>query len=157
MYKNSAYNALSFQFVDYLINNETAQTMLEFFIGVTMPEEHYYSTMYMQPGVPGGFNPRITQEKYFRVVKALWCFHKTCKSECQGKWTHNICVTSSADLPRIMAEQREYKNVFHNKYFMERDHTVMDCVEEMLVARNKDEFASECSASQRKEQNYKQK
>ena len=34
--------------------------------------------------------------------------------------------------------------MFHNKYFMERDHTVMDCVEEELVIRNKQEYERDC-------------
>ena len=33
---------------------------------------------------------------------------------------------------------------FHNKYFMEVDHTVMDCMEEQLVIRNKQEYVSDC-------------
>ena len=34
--------------------------------------------------------------------------------------------------------------LFHNKYFMEVDHTVMDCMEERAVARNRLEFEQDC-------------
>ena len=33
---------------------------------------------------------------------------------------------------------------FHNKYFMKVDHTVMDCLEEQLVIRNKQEYENDC-------------
>ena len=33
---------------------------------------------------------------------------------------------------------------FHNKYYMERDRTVMDCMEEQLVSRNRKEYEIDC-------------
>lgn len=36
--------------------------------------------------------------------------------------------------------------MFHNKYFMERDHTVMDCIEEEIVNRNKEEYKRDCAS-----------
>ena len=143
-FKNSAYNALSFPFIDYILNNKRAQTVLEFFGNVSVPEEHFYSTLYMQPGIPGGFDPKISQEDYFRVVRALWCFRKDCQSLCEGKWVHSVCIVSSGDLPKVLDYQRGAGYLFHNKYFMEMDHTVMDCVEEALVARNEQEYIDEC-------------
>ena len=143
-YKNSAYNALSFAFVDYILNNETAQTVYQFFKGVDISEEHFYSTLYMQPGIPGGFDRNISEKLYFRVVRALWCFEAKCLSMCTGQWVHCVCILGSGDLPRVLDYQRSGGHLFHNKYFMEKDHTVMDCAEEMLVARNQQEFMDEC-------------
>ena len=37
------------------------------------------------------------------------------------------------------------KALFHNKYFMELDHTVMDCMEERAVAKNRQEFEADCA------------
>ena len=148
-YKNSAYNALSFAFIDYILNNKTAQTVLDFFRNVSVPEEHFYSTLYKQPGVPGGFNPKIPQEDYFRVARALWCFRKDCQSTCKGKWIHSVCVVISGDLPMVLDHQRGAGYLFHNKYFMEMDHTVMDCAEEVLVARNVQEYIDECKSTEK--------
>ncbi len=145
-FKNSAYNALSFPFINYILNNKTAQTVLEFFRNVSIPEEHFYSTLYKQPGIPGGFNPEIPREDYFRVVRALWCFRKDCQSMCHGKWIHSVCIVSSGDVPKVLDYQRGAGYLFHNKYFMEMDHTVMDCAEEVLVARNEQEFIDECKS-----------
>jgi hypothetical protein len=148
-YKNSAYNALSFPFIDYILNNKTAQTVLEFFRTVSVPEEHFYSTLYKQPGVPGGFNPKIPQDDYFRVARALWCFRKDCMSTCKGQWVHSVCVVTSGDLPVVLDYQRGAGYLFHNKYFMEMDHTVMDCAEEVLVERNIQEYIDECKSTEK--------
>lgn len=42
------------------------------------------------------------------------------------------------------ADPHTYGALFHNKYFMERDHTVMDCIEEELISRNKLEYERDC-------------
>ena len=46
---------------------------------------------------------------------------------------------------------KETKNrstaLFHNKYFMELDHVVMDCIEERIVDMNKREYEMEYSGS----------
>ena len=35
------------------------------------------------------------------------------------------------------------KALFHNKYFTELDHIVMDCMEERAVAKNRQEFEAD--------------
>ena len=56
---------------------------------------------------------------------------------------------TSADLFRMSNDLKVNDSslkgpMFHNKYFMERDHTVMDCVEEQLVIRNRLEYMKDC-------------
>ncbi len=36
--------------------------------------------------------------------------------------------------------------LFQNKYFMEKNHIVMDCMEEMIVAKNKLEYKQDCQS-----------
>ena len=62
-----------------------------------------------------------------------------------------MCIrdSSSGDLQRLarLVETDAYhvqQPMFHNKYFMERDHTVMDCLEEQLVIRNKEQYDRDC-------------
>ena len=68
--------------------------------------------------------------------------------KCNSPVVHGVCIISSADLYQVKHEV-DLDNVqgplFHNKYFMEKDHTVMDCLEEQLVIRNKREYMKECS------------
>ena len=69
-----------------------------------------------------------------------------CKS---GYIVHNICIMTSADLSSVHRQvniKRLRGPMFHNKYFMERDHTVMDCLEEQLVVRNRLEYEKDCLA-----------
>ena len=67
-----------------------------------------------------------------------------CKS---GYVVHNICIMTSADLSSVHRQVNAKKlrgPMFHNKYFMEWDHTVMDCLEEQLVVRNRLEYEKDC-------------
>lgn len=71
-----------------------------------------------------------------------------------GNVVHNICIVTSADLwsmriidSKVNDNDYELKGpMFHNKYFMKLDHTVMDCLEELLVLRNRIEYDRECLA-----------
>ena len=70
------------------------------------------------------------------------------KRYCKGGYiVHNICIVTSSDLSSVQSKV-DANNLtgpmFHNKYFMERDHTVMDCMEEQLVIRNRLEYEKDC-------------
>ena len=68
--------------------------------------------------------------------------------KCNSLVVHDICIISSADLYQVKYKvdlHNVYGPLFHNKYFMEKDHTVMDCLEEQLVIRNKREYTKDCS------------
>jgi len=71
-YKSSSYNALSLSFVHFILTNFTARTVYRFFLHVNNPEEHFYSTVYMIPGIPGGYNPLLSQGSYIEVAHAFW-------------------------------------------------------------------------------------
>ena len=52
LYKNSAYFGLTPQFVDYILHDEKANALLGFMHrGVSSAEEHFYSTLYVLPGM----------------------------------------------------------------------------------------------------------
>ena len=46
LYKGLAYMAISYQFANFLLTNETAIEVHEFFKTCDIPEEHFYSTLY---------------------------------------------------------------------------------------------------------------
>ena len=142
LYKGLAYMAISYQFANFLLTNETAIEVHQFFKTCDIPEEHFYSTLCKLPGVPGGCNKRIPRDFRFKVIDCLWVSNW---SQCSGRFVHDVCIIASGDLKEVVARSRDgEKSLFHNKYFMEQDHVVMDCMEERLVARNKDEFKSDC-------------
>lgn len=85
--------------------------------------------------------PTIAGVIWLTVHKKDW------QSYCNGWNIHNICIVSSGDLHRLdyKPHTRDYRknqreHFFHNKYFMERDSFVMDCLEKELLKRNVQEF-----------------
>ena len=141
-YKSATYMALSYQFVLYLQTNLTAISVRQFFRRCSVPEEHYYPTLYMSPGVPGNYNSSL-KKAYFRVTNSYWFGHSAV--HCHGRVVHGICIVNSADLKSILKDSHDGKrSIFHNKYFMEDDHTIMDCAEERIVKMNKQEFVEDC-------------
>ena len=139
-YKPTTYMSLSYDFASFLITNSTAIKVHQFFESCYSPEEHFYATLSVIPGVPGGFNChvlRVTIDHY------IWQYRED-RKHCNGKVIHNICISKIDDLSRIMKETRNGdKALLHNKYYMDYDHTLMDCMEEELIARNKREFGED--------------
>lgn len=101
-------------------------------------------------GVPGGHNAKVSS--LIPVVSEyIWITgdrKSHTKKFCRGGHiVHNICIITSADLQRVRykVHMNNIKGpMFHNKYFMERDYTVMDCLEEQLVIRNRLEYKKDC-------------
>ena len=65
------------------------------------------------------------------------------KTHCSGSNIHRVCIVSSGDLHRLRytTDPDSIKPpLFHNKYSMAEDHTVMDCMEELLIERNQLEY-----------------
>ena len=148
-YKSMAYNALSRQYVHFFLHNYTTQVLLQWMIeNVHIPEEHFYATVFMMPAAPGGFYSVATPSNVRslpQVYKSVWKHDHSSPyykpgEQCASNYTvHHVCILTSADLPQIKRVM-EWNVWFFNKYFMEDDHVVMDCVEEVLVRNNKQEF-----------------
>ena len=100
-------------------------------------------------GVPGGYKKEVESIIPY-IVSAIWLHEVDWEPHCSGWYLHWICIVSSGDLHRLKtfmntsADPHTYGALFHNKYFMERDHTVMDCIEEELISRNKLEYERDC-------------
>lgn len=137
-YKSKAYVALSHAFARFLATNSTALKVYKFFKKCQNPEEHFYATMYMMPGVPGGYDRRL-RDSYVHVESVYWWF---LKHRCSGRVVRDVCVVGIGDLEWVL--EKEGDHLFHNKYSMEFDHTVMNCVEQRLVHRNRREYQQEC-------------
>ena len=146
-YKSLTYTALSEPFIHFMLHNRKAIALYDLMLETIIPEEHFYATLFMAPGTPGGYNPHIPMVKYIEMDHCFWRItKKDRKRRCFGKTVHNICVVNFGDLPRIMKETENGRTaLFHNKYFMELDHVVMDCMEERIVHMNKREYEMECT------------
>ena len=96
--------------------------------------------------MPGGYNKRV-EDLIPKVADVLWCYSNPNAKHCQGVVVHGITIITSAALSFVQYKV-DLGNIqgpfFHNKYYMELDHTVMDCLEEQLVIRNKQEYENDC-------------
>ena len=139
LYKSMTYMALSFEFINFLFTNSTAVHLFNFFKTCDVPEEHFYATVYRIPNVPGGCNPEILKHFSFDVDNYFWRTRSYVKEhgrQCSGSIVHHICVVNVGDLNRTLEAGKGKGALFHNKYFMEYDHVVMDCMEEKMLAIN---------------------
>ncbi len=88
LYKSLTYMGLSYEFAHFLLTNSTARTVYDFFTNCSNPEEHFYSTLFMVPGVPGGYSP---SKRYFRIEQCFWVTGNKPKI-CSGEIVHKICI-----------------------------------------------------------------
>ena len=92
-------------------------------------------------GAPGG-KDGLKKHMPYAAVSVIWMSDgKT--DGCSGDNMHSICIVSSGDLHRLefsYSPDNEYQPFFHNKFFLERDRVVMDCAEQELLRRNREEY-----------------
>ena len=147
-HSSSFYMCLSFQFVNHLLTDTIAISLFKIFkTHCVMPEEHYFATVFVRPNVPGGRNQNLTKDAQFQTVNYFWNLTPEQKKACQGKEIHHICVVEIGDTQRVLnaTGASGERALFQNKYFMENDHLIMDCMEERIVARNKLECEQDCT------------
>ena len=147
--KSNNFIAEKDSFVDFLLYSHVAQEFRKWIMDAEIPEEHFYASLYYHNHTYPISNLRI----YPSVTVYQWMI--TVKREeasryCRGETVRFVCILTSADLARIykvaLAEGRR-TYFFFNKYHMDRDHVVMDCMEQRLVSQNQREFLEDCRAS----------
>ena len=147
--KSMNFMAASQQFVVFLLTSKKAIALRKYLRDVYAPEEHFYSSLYSLPEAPGGRPERGTVVP--TVDQFIWITNRSTKKHtrwyCKGWVVHSICVLGSGDLPSIVKSARNTKSpfFFFNKYFLERDHVVMDCMEERLAEQNIKEYEQDCT------------
>ena len=148
IYKSMNYIAAARPFVSFLLTNNISIALRKYLQDVKVPEEHYYSSMYKLPDVPGG-PPKNASIKPL-VNSCVWMTSDYARQHqqelCKGKVIHYTCVLSSGDLPTVYRKgvNALRPTFFFNKYFMEWDHVVMDCMEQRIVKQNKLEYEHDC-------------
>ena len=140
-YKSSSYSILSPNFVRFLVTDPIAMETHHYFKQTQHSEEHFYATLFMMPGAPGGYNEKL-KDLYVRAAHSTWILSSN-HEPCQGSVFNSICIVTGGDLPMVM-RMSENRTLFHNKYFDNKDHTAMDCLEERIVEKNKLEYEQDC-------------
>ena len=141
IFKSTNYIAASSSFVDFLLKDKKVQHIRQFMSTAMMPDEEFYATAYMLPEAPKGHCASNCEQ--VSVIKAIFKSDMP-KGVCAGKLVHFSCILSILDLPVLTKYSKSKTTYFFNKYDMDYDHVVMDCMEESIVKQNKWEFTMDC-------------
>ena len=70
------------------------------------------------------------------VRKPFLARYKNWGGPCSGKRVRSICIFGIGDLPKL----RHRPELFANKFYSDFEHFTMDCMEELIYNRTRDEF-----------------
>ena len=145
IYKGSTHFALTWQFAHFLLTNQKAIDFRQYLNDVWIPEEEFYASLYRIPEAEkhGGYSSSTKLPISYLEV-SIWLSKRTTITEfCSGLKVHAVCIVATGDLSRVYKFGVSKGRFFFNKYFMEVDHIIMDCIEERLVQRNELEYAQD--------------
>ena len=149
IYKSFNFIAATRPFVDFILHSRKAIDFRNYLKELKIPEEHFYASLSRLPEAPGRTPmdgniavPVVDQYIWLNSAGRPRKYHQVC----EGKAVHFICILTVGDLPEIyrLGVNNPRPHFFFNKYFMEDDHVVMDCMEERLVKQNKLEYKRDC-------------
>ena len=126
IYHGTSYNVFAHAFVDYVIHNEFAQTLLAWFVDTYSPDEHYWASLQALQSTPG-HNPFNGWSATIRAIK--WTiFENIIYPPCNGKLVRQVCVYGVGDL-QWLTQQR---HIFANKFDISVDHVVYHCLDNYI-------------------------
>ena len=152
IYKSMNFLAASYAFVDFILNDNRAKILSNYLKLAYAPEEHFYASLYELPGARGS-KPKKNTVAYSDIPvidRSIWILSKYQKSHasrlCPGKKiVHSICILTAPDMKQVVdAVKARRPHFFFNKYFLEWNPTVVDCMEEKLVGTNMEEYWKDC-------------
>ena len=148
IYKSYSYISASRRFAEFLLSDKQVQAIRHYMSTAKMPDEEFYATAYMLPGAPkgDGTGVRAGMGKGVRGVTMVTAFFpgKTeIVTKCAGKIVHYSCILSILDIPLLFRLGENATVFFYNKYLMEYDHVVMDCMERRIVEQNQLEYVKD--------------
>ena len=134
----SANSAFSKEFINFMFSDKRAIAFAEYLKYVKTAVEFYFSTINLLPDAPGGLHTLPLRFKMPLIAQRDWMYSESnLKGYCEDhQIVHKMCIVSIRDLPRLKRASENMSWWFHNKYFVEYDHVVMDCMENLLLQRN---------------------
>ena len=137
-------SALSRDFVKYSLTDSKSIALRKRLEYTQSAEEFFFDTLNMLKDAPGNrmklMAAGLTMPRFSR---RLWA-HSLKKGDCiDGNIRHNICIVSASDLPFIMKEMKTGL-WFYNKYLIDYDHVVNDCIQLLLIQDNFNLYKQEC-------------
>ncbi len=154
LYKSadSPNSAFSRQFVHFVLTDFRAIALYDYLQDVLSAVEFFFNTLNNLPDAPGGtldYNMKTRDDENFpmpNIVVRHWDTNKQLtNNQCEeGRYRHRICLISSSDFYWLRDASLKNRYFFINKYLMDYDHVVMDCMEELLLERNLREYENDC-------------
>ncbi|KAK3601140.1 hypothetical protein CHS0354_019133 [Potamilus streckersoni] len=138
--KGSVHVTVNRDFVDYVINNPIAQDFLNWTRNVDFPDETFFTSLNHNPqlGIRGSYKgepetdpvlkPFLTRFKNWGEGIFDW--------PCRGMRVRYICVFGVGDLPLLYSRPE----LFANKFYWNYQRFALDCMEELMYNRTRDEF-----------------
>ena len=152
IYKSMNFLAASYAFVNFILHHKRAKALSNYLKSVYAPEEHFYASLYELPYARGAKPKKGTVAKIDipEIDRFIWIISKYHRSHmvrfCPGrKVVHVICILTAPDMKHVLDGRKTRRpTFFFNKYFLEWDPTVMDCMEEKMVEVNMEEYWKDC-------------
>ena len=134
----SVNSAMSRDFVKFIVTDKRALALRERLEYVNAAEEFFFATLNKMEDAPGNHH-MLKKNVYMPTVsRAFWNIYPK-KTECIDRYfIHSICILSVSDLPYLKSVKDTW---FFNKYHIDYDHVVMDCMEELLLKKHFREHA----------------
>ncbi|XP_059165326.1 beta-1,3-galactosyl-O-glycosyl-glycoprotein beta-1,6-N-acetylglucosaminyltransferase-like [Physella acuta] len=108
--KGSVHIVANRDYVDFVLHNETAQIFLYWTKGTEIPDETFFSSLNYNPqlGLQGTYKGDPDDVHEFVARYKIW---DNTPELCAGRFTRDICILSTGDLPRLA----QAKELFANK------------------------------------------
>ncbi|XP_040889630.1 beta-1,3-galactosyl-O-glycosyl-glycoprotein beta-1,6-N-acetylglucosaminyltransferase 7 [Toxotes jaculatrix] len=124
VYFGTAYYALTRAFVDFVLKNQIAQSLLEWSKDTFSPDEHYWVTLNHIKEAPGSH----IDGGWAGAIRAIKWKDQEGRTHngCKGRYVRDICIYGIGDLPWIINRNSMFANKFERNTFPE----ALDCLEQ---------------------------
>uniref|UniRef100_A0A1X7U0G5 Uncharacterized protein n=1 Tax=Amphimedon queenslandica TaxID=400682 RepID=A0A1X7U0G5_AMPQE len=135
-------SALSRDFVKYALTDSKSIALRKRLEYTKYAEEFFFDTLNMLKDAPGNrMKLKAAGLKMPRFSRRFWGARK---DKCVEEYfRHGICIVSVSDLPFIMKEMKTGL-WFYNKYLIDYDHVVNDCIQLLLIQNNFKRYKQDC-------------
>ena len=124
LYKGSAYNSFSRQFIEWVLSDKLAQSFIEWSKDTYSPDETVWGSLNLWPEAPGGYPFMVTQtSKTFLSREVIWTYSA---AYCYGQYVRGICMLGYKELSWL-SRRWEF---FANKFDLSLDYIGYECVEQ---------------------------
>ena len=140
-------SALSRDFVKYALTDSKSIALRKRLEYTQSGVEFFFATLNMLKDAPGNrMKLKAAGLKMPRFSQRFWGARK---NRClEGYLRHGICIVSASDLP-FVKNQMKRGLWFYNKYLIDYDHVVNDCIQLLLTQNNFNLYQQECKNQSR--------